>query len=178
MTEEQLVKGCLRGEAHAQKALFELYSGRMMSLCRRYASSTEEAEDIFQEGFIKVYEKLNQFNGTGSLGGWIRMVIVNTALIHIRRNKHQQNEDPIDEARSLDSGEMDALSKMSLDELERLIDSMPTGYKTVFNLFAVEGFAHKEIADMLGISESTSKTQFLKAKVYLKRLINEKELKH
>jgi len=178
MTEEQIVKGCLRGESNAQKALFELYSGRMMSLCRRYAKSTEEAEDIFQEGFIKVYEKLNQFSGTGSLGGWIRMVIVNTALIHIRRNKHQQNEDPIDEARSLDSGEMDALSKMSLDELERLIDSMPTGYKTVFNLFAVEGFAHKEIAEMLGISESTSKTQFLKAKVFLKRLINEKELKH
>ena len=106
------------------------------------------------------------------------MVIINTALIHIRRNKHQQNEDPIDEARSLDSGEMDALSKMSLDELERLIESMPTGYKTVFNLFAVEGFAHKEIADMLGISESTSKTQFLKAKIYLKMLIHELELKH
>lgn len=177
MTEEQLVKGCLKGEAQAQKALFEQYSGKMLSLCKRYSGSTEEAEDIFQEGFIKVYEKLHQFSGTGSLGGWIRMVMVNTALIHIRKNKQQMYDEAIEEARTLDSGDMDALAKMSLDDLEKLIDSMPQGYKTVFNLFAVEGYAHKEIAEMLGISESTSKTQFLKARAFLKRSINEKELK-
>ncbi len=177
MTEEQLVKGCLKGEAQAQKALFEQYSGKMLSLCKRYAGSQEEAEDIFQEGFIKVYEKLNQFSGTGSLGGWIRMVMINTALIHIRKNKQQQYDEAIEEAKTLDSGDINALAKMSLDDLEALINSMPLGYKTVFNLFAVEGYAHKEIAEMLGISESTSKTQFLKARAFLKRSINEIELK-
>lgn len=140
-----------------------------MAVCMRYCDSREEAEDVLQEGFIKVFDKIGQWQGSGALGGWIRTVIVNTALTHIRTNKKHKYTHDIEDAAEIDNDDVDALSRMNEETLMKLIGQMPSGYRTVFNLFAVEGYGHKEIAESLGISESTSKTQFLKAKNWLKR---------
>lgn len=171
MSEEEIVQGCLQRTASAQKALYEAFSGRMMSLCLRYAKSREEAEDILQEGFIKIFEKIGQFSGTGSLAGWIRAVMVNTALIHIRRNKKWNYMEDVDEQYHLENQDHSILSEMAAEELMKLVMAMPQGYRTVFSLFAIEGYSHKEIAELLEITESTSKTQFHKAKAFLKKAI-------
>ena len=135
----------------------------------RYCDSREEAEDVLQDGFVKVFEKINQWQGSGPLGGWVRTVIVNTALTYIRSRNKWRNSVDLEKAEDLDGDETDALSIMNEATLLALIDKMPTGYKTVFNLFAIEGYGHKEIGELLGISENTSKTQFLKAKNWLKK---------
>jgi RNA polymerase sigma-70 factor (ECF subfamily) len=176
MTEEEIVKGCLRGDAGSQKALYEQHAGRMMSLCLRYMGSRQEAEDVFQEGFVRVFEKLHQFSGTGNLGGWIRMVIVNTALVQLRKNRKMNYDDSLEANEQSNAGDPEVLSAISHAELMALIGSMPSGYRTVFNLFAVEGYGHKEISEMLGISENTSKTQFLKARNFLSKKLSYKEL--
>ncbi len=178
MTDKELVKNCMEGKREAQKLLFERYAGKMLTVCKRYFDNVEEAEDALQEGFIKVFEKLHQWQGSGPLGGWIRMVMVNTALTHLRSSKKWKDSTDIEAAGDITSDEMDALSTMTADELLGLIATMPVGYRTVFNLFALEGYAHKEIAEMLGISENTSKTQYLKSKDWLKKklLKQEKEI--
>ncbi len=149
--------------------LWKLYARKMMGICLRYCDSREEAEDVLQEGFIKVFEKISQWQGSGPLGGWIRTIMVNTALTHLRNRHKWKNSVDLDAAEELDAHEVDAASKMDEQTLLKLIEQMPTGYRTVFNLFAIEGFGHKEIADMMGVSENTSKTQFLKAKNWLKK---------
>jgi RNA polymerase sigma-70 factor (ECF subfamily) len=171
MTEEQIVKGCLKKNPAAQRELYDLFAQKMMGVCVRYANNYEDAEDILQEGFIKVFEKINQFKATGPLGGWIRMIMINTALIHIRKNKKWQFSEDVTEMVYLSNEEHSVLDEMAAEELLELIKTMPPGYKTVFNLFAIEGFSHKEIAEELGVSESTSKTQFLKAKAHLRKQI-------
>jgi len=135
--------------------------------------STMEAEEVLQESFIKVFEKLNQWKGNGPLGGWIRTIVVNTSLTRIKNNKKFKYDKNIDDAVSLSDNGEDQLEALQAADLMKLIATMPEGYKTVFNLFVVEGYGHKEIGDLLGISESTSKTQFLKAKNWLMKRINE-----
>jgi len=132
-----------------------------------------EAEEVLQESFIKVFEKLNQWKGDGPLGGWIRTIVVNTALTRIKNNKKFRFDKNIDDAVSLSDNGEDQLEALQAEDLMKLISQMPDGYKAVFNLFVVEGYGHKEIADLMGISESTSKTQFLKAKNWLVKRINE-----
>ncbi len=175
MTDKELVKNCMEGKREAQKLLFERYAGKMLTVCKRYFDNTEEAEDALQEGFIKVFEKLHQWQASGPLGGWIRTVMVNTALTHLRSSKKWKDSTDIEAAGDISSTEMDALGSMSADELLQLIASMPVGYRTVFNLFAIEGYAHKEIAEMLNISENTSKTQYLKSKDWLKKNLIKQE---
>ncbi len=172
MTDQELAKGCLAGQREAQQKLWKLYSGKMMSVCMRYADSRDEAQDLLQDGFIKVFEKIGQWQGSGPLGGWIRTIMVNTALTHLRNRSKWKNSTDLDAAEDLDAQEVDAISQMQAEELLKLIAKMPTGYRTVFNLFAIEGYAHKEIAEMMQISENTSKTQFLKAKHWLKKNIS------
>lgn len=169
MTDHELAKGCLDGNREMQYALWKKYAGKMMSVCMRYCNSREEAQDVLQEGFIKVFEKMSQWQGSGPLGGWIRTIMVNTALTHLRNAHKWRNSIDLEHAEELDAEEVDAVSKMNEETLLRLIEKMPVGYRTVFNLFAVEGYGHKEIAEALNISESTSKTQFLKAKNWLKK---------
>ncbi|MFN8699404.1 MAG: RNA polymerase sigma factor [Flavobacteriales bacterium] len=175
MTDHELVKKCLEGNREAQHALFRQFAGKMLTICARYTESREEAEDVLQEGFIKVFEKMNQWQGTGPLGGWIRTVMVNTALTYIRSRKKWKDHTDLEVAEDLDAGDVDALSQMRTEEILDLIARMPSGYRTVFNLFAIEGYGHKEIADELGISENTSKTQFLKAKAWLKKAMEKTE---
>jgi RNA polymerase sigma-70 factor (ECF subfamily) len=135
--------------------------------------STMEAEEVLQESFIKVFEKLKQWKGNGPLGGWIRTIVVNTALTRIKNNKKFRLDKNIDEAVALSDNGEDQLEALQAADLMKLIAQMPDGYKTVFNLFVVEGYGHKEIAEVMGISESTSKTQFLKGKNWLVKRINE-----
>lgn len=143
----------------------------MMSICMRYANSRDQAQDILQDGFVKVFQKMDHYRGEGPLGGWIARTMVNTALDHIRRNKPYDHSLDLTEAEHLHSEDEHVLSDMSTSELMDLIQALPMGYRTVFNLFAIEGYPHKEIADMLGISENTSKSQFMKARAYLRKLL-------
>ncbi len=169
MTDQELANGCIEGHRESQQILWKLYARKMMSICLRYCDSREEAEDVMQDGFIKVFEKIGQWQGSGPLGGWIRTIMVNTALTYLRSRNKWRNSVDLDAAEELDAEEVDAVSKMNEISLLNLIEKMPTGYRTVFNLFAIEGYGHQEIAEAMGISESTSKTQFLKAKNWLKK---------
>lgn len=174
MEEQELVKKCLKGNRRAQKKLFDLYAPQMMAVCKRYATQSDQALDMLQEGFIKVFSNLNKFSGTGSLGGWIKTVMVNNALTILRKDKKFGFTEEVTEDSRL-STDPEVLKSLSLEELERLISSLPLGYRTVFNMFAIEGYSHKEIAAQLEITESTSKTQYRKAKLKLQELIAENE---
>jgi RNA polymerase sigma factor (sigma-70 family) len=174
MEEQELVKKCLRGNKKAQKRLFDLYAPQMMTICNRYANRDDQAIDMLQEGFIKVFSNLEKFSSSGSLGGWIRTVMVNNCLTILRKDKKFSFNENIED-HDEETSSADALSQMGFQELTLLISSLPTGYRTVFNMYAVEGYSHKEIADKLEISESTSKTQYRKAKLRLQKLIQENE---
>ena len=169
-SEAQLIEGCLKKDRRFQEEFYARYSSKMLAVCARYTRSTGEAEDILHEGFIKAYGKLNKFRGNGSLEGWVRRIMVNTALENFRRNKHLQIVDEVNENDDLQM-EAKALSNMSADEILRLIQKLPAGFKIVFNLYALEGYSHKEIADELGISVGTSKSQLSRARAALQEMI-------
>ena len=171
MTDEEIVQGCLRSDPSAQKALYGRFARKMMSICMRYANDREQAQDMLQDGFVKVFQKIGMYRNEGPLGGWIARTMVNTALDHLRRNKPYDHSVDLTDAEHLHQEDATVLSTMTTDEIMALIQALPPGYRTVFNLFAIEGFPHKEIADMLGISENTSKSQFMKARAYLRRLL-------
>jgi RNA polymerase sigma factor (sigma-70 family) len=171
MTDSELAKGCLEGKREYQLALYKRYASTMMSICLRYTNSRNDAEDVMQEGFIKVFERIEQWQNTGALGGWIRTIIVNTALSHFRSNAKWNHTADVDNHQHLPAEDLDPLRQMHADELHKMISTMPAGYRTVFNLFAVEGYGHKEIAEMLGVTENTSKTQYLKARAWLQKAI-------
>lgn len=158
-----------------QRVFYERFAPKMMALCRRYGKDEDEAKDMMQEGFIRVFERLGQFKHKGSLEGWVRMVIINNALIIIRRGKHYRNAASLDDVQEFTSAEVDVLQQLGAAELMQLILTMPQGYRTVFNLFAVEGFTHKEIAEQLGITESTSKSQYHKARAFLRNALAQME---
>jgi len=172
MTDEQLVKKCLEKDPLAQKQLFELYSKRMMGVCLRYSKDVDEAQDILQMGFIKVFEKLNLYTHQGSLEGWIRRVIVNTALDNVRKNKKFEDHIEMDKIDyQLEGTKENGLELLKVDDLLRIIQKMPNGFRTVFNLYAIEGYSHKEIAEELNISVSTSKSQYSRARAYLQKAV-------
>jgi RNA polymerase sigma-70 factor (ECF subfamily) len=176
MSEEQLVKKCLEKDALAQKHLFDSYSKKMMGVCLRYSKDSDEAQDVLQMGFIKVFEKLDMYNQMGSLEGWIRKIIVNTALDNIRKNKKFINDVEIEKvAYQMYNHNENAVDILSTQDLLDVIQNMPLGFKTVFNMYVIEGYSHKEIAEELNVSVNTSKSQLSRAKVYLQKiLINEK----
>lgn len=170
MTDEQLIKHCLENNRNAQKELFEKFSRKMMSLCIRYAGNEDDAKDILQEGFIKVFTHLKDYSGSGSLSGWIKSIMVNTSLNFIRKSVYIKELVEMEEEHVL-SGSEQSESRLGEQELMKLIRSLPDGFRTIFNLFAIEGYSHKEIAQMLGISENTSKTQYLRARARLQKMI-------
>jgi RNA polymerase sigma-70 factor (ECF subfamily) len=173
MDDSILVKKCLEGDQKAQRTLFERFAPKMLGVCMRYAKSTEQAEDVLQEGFVKIFTKLDHYKGDGSLEGWIRRVMVNTALDEIRKNvKYQDNQSMDDVGYKL---ELNAhiIEGLQEQDLLVLISELPDGYKIVFNMFAIEGYSHKEIAEELNISENTSKSQYSRARAYLKNKLEE-----
>jgi RNA polymerase sigma factor (sigma-70 family) len=175
MTDDELIDKCLQGDQRAQKALFEKFSRKMMSVCMRYAPDREQAEDVLQDGFVKVFNHLATFKREGSFEGWIRRTMVNTSLDNLRKKRADVIDADISEAEYLAGSDEKVVGKMRVEELMKLIQDMPPGYRTVFNMYAIEGYSHQEIADELGVTESTSKTQFRKARTYLMNIIGERE---
>lgn len=170
--EEELISGCLRGERAAQKALYDAYSSRMYPLCIRYTGAADDAKDVLQEGFITLFDKLSDYAGRGSFDGWVRRIFVNTALMHLRKRDLLKISADISAA----SGEManeDILDSISAGELNKIIASMPAGFRTVFNMYIIEGYSHEEIAKHLGITESSSRSQLTRARAWLKSRLEE-----
>lgn len=167
MNEKQLIEQCLKNDRSAQKALYQTYAPKMYAVCMRYASKRIEADDILQEAFIKVFKYLPTFKFQGSFEGWIRKIVVNTALDHIKR--YAEPFDDIDEnlSESVVIEPDVVISGLNVQELYALIQQLPEGKRIIFNLYVFEGYSHKEIAEMLGISVMTSKGQFSKAKKIL-----------
>lgn len=173
MDESLLVKKCIDGDPRAQRELFEKFAPKMLSVCLRYARNTEQAEDVLQDGFVKVFIKLDKYKGEGSLEGWIRRVMVNTSLDQIRKNIKFQDNMVLEDVEYKIENNSHILEGLAAEDLLKLINDMPAGYKVVFNMFAIEGYSHKEIAEKLGLSENTSKSQYSRARAYLKSKLEE-----
>jgi RNA polymerase sigma-70 factor (ECF subfamily) len=169
--EHELIEGCRRQNRQAQQALYELYSGKMYALCCRYVKDKMEAEDVLVVAFTKIFERIHQYKGDGSFEGWIRRVMVNESLGFLRKNKNMYVETDIEAAeREPNYEQLD--SALEAEDLMKLIEGLPTGYRVVFNLYAIDGYSHQEIGEQLGISENTSKSQLSRARVLLqKRLL-------
>ncbi len=170
MTEYELIKGCINQHSGCQRMLFERYAGKMMSVCLRYANDSMEAEDMIQDAFIKVFQYIGQFKGEGSFEGWIRRIVVNTAIRQLEKKKMHFKE--IDD-HSSDAPQMDphAYTHLGQEDLLKLISRLPDGYRLVFNLNVVEGYSHEEIAEMLNIQPGTSRSQLVKARKMLQHQI-------
>ena len=166
MDDSALVKKCIKGDARAQRALFEKFAPKMLGVCMRYAKNSDQAEDVLQDGFVKVFTKLSNYSGNGSLEGWIRRIMVNTCISYLRK---KNNIDLSDEDYVFNDAATENLENTSVEDIQKLIDKLPEGYKMVFNLFAIEGYKHSEIAKKLEISESTSKSQLFKARKLLQQ---------
>jgi len=169
--EKNIINGCLKGDSNSQKALYERFKVPMFRICLRYAKDRAEAEDMLQDGFIKVFADLHQYKGTGALGGWIRRVMVNVALQQIRKKKNLFSSIEIEQvANNYDTGE-DIYATLGAQALIKMVQQLPPGYRTVFNLFVIEGYSHQEIGEQLGISSNTSKSQLSKAKASLRKML-------
>ena len=170
MTDEELIAGCQNGKNVAQKELFQKFSGRMMAVCMRYMGDHDKAKDVLQDGFVKVFNGIGLFKSDGSLEGWIRRIMVNTALNQLRKHQDLRLDD-YPESFELHADFDNSLNRLSEKELLNMISRLPNGYRMVFNLFVLEGFNHQEIAEKLQITESTSRTQLLKARNALQKMI-------
>lgn len=169
-----LIKECLKGKPAAQKELYELYASEMLGVCYRYTRSMQDAEDVLQEGFIKVFTKLEQFKGDGPLGAWIRRIIVHTAINHLKKKQPLWTELHAESVHLPPAEEIPYIRLME-KELADLIRSLPVGYQTIFNLHAVEGYSHVEIAKLLNIQEGSSRSQYARARNRLIQLLKERE---
>jgi len=172
--DEDIIEGCIRNERKMQKALYEKYSPTLYAICLRYAKSPEEAQDILQEGFIKVYRYIKQFSREHSFEGWLKRIFVNTSITHYKQNlKHyyQQDIDELKETRAVAGNYTEV--DFTKEELLNVIGSISDGYRMVFNMYAIEGYKHKEIADALGIDVATSKSQYHRAKKVIQQKLEE-----
>jgi len=165
-TEEELLEGCRKGKASSQRKLYDRLSPKMLGVCLRYIKDKEEAEHVMIGGIVKVFEKMDQFKGDGSFEGWVRRIVVNDCLMYIRKHRNMSLETDIDEV--YDDPNLNVMEDQ-LDEkdLLKMINELPVGYRTVFNLYAIEGYSHAEIAKQLGINENTSKSQLSRARKWL-----------
>lgn len=172
MTEYDIIKGCLRNDTHCQRLLFEQFAGKMMTVCLRYANDQMEAEDMLQDGFVRVFSNLHQFKFEGSFEGWIRRVIVNVCLKQLQRRKLVIKDINEQHPESPTIGPY-AYTHLGQEDLLKLINQLPEGYRVVFNLNVIEGYSHEEIGNMLGIQPGTSRSQLVKARKMLQNQIIE-----
>ncbi len=177
MNDKQLIEGCIQGDKKCEKELFQRYAGKMLTVCRRYSRHHLEAEDILQDAFIKVFNKIGSFKFKGSFEGWIRRIVVNTALKNINRKSFQNEQIGCEDYQDIQI-EPSVFARLSEEKLLSLIDQLPPGYKHVFNLYAIEGFSHKEIAALLKIQEGTSRSQLVKARKMLQGMVLKIEKLH
>lgn len=171
MDDEILVQKCVSGNGEAQRELFNRFSPLMLGVAMRYIKDKERAEDVIQDGFIKVYKNLYRFEHKGSLEGWIRRIVVNTALDQLRKNKKNINDLHLDDSKFEIVQKSEAIGILETEILMDIVQQLPDGYRVVFNMFAIEGYTHKEIAKSLKISESTSKSQYSRAKSVLRKTL-------
>ena len=174
--EQYLISECGKQNRLAQKYLYEKYYSRMYVLCIRYMKSRDEAEDVLQEGFVTIFSKIDTYSGEGSFEGWMRKIFVNTALMKLRKKDFLKESVDVTEVRNV-SFEPGILESIGGKEIMQLIASMPTGFRTVFNMNIIEGYSHKEIAEALGISEGTSRSQLNRARMWLQEKIRQMEEK-
>ena len=170
----EIIEGCVKGDSKSQQIIYQKFYGKMLGACMRYSKDREEARDILQDGFLKVFTNIKSYSGSGSFEGWIRKIIINTALDYIRKNKQMiqyANSDYIEEnAQEITEEENNDYASISKNEIMEAVQQLPTAYRTVFNMFVVDGFSHVEIANQLGINIGTSKSNLSKAKIYLKKI--------
>lgn len=176
MSEQALIEGCLRNELIAQRELYELYSPKMLAVCHRYAINREDAEDMLQEGFVKVFLQIRSFEGRGSFEGWIRRIMVHTCINNLKKNKKFQDNIDIIHAHGIPTCTDAIPSIVQAKQITECIRSLPVGYRTVLNLYAIEGYSHREIASMLDIEESTSRSQYTRAKNLLETLLIQRNI--
>ncbi len=171
MTEEQMLAGSIKNNASAQEELYNRFSPRMLGVCYRFAKNREDAEDMLQEGFIKVFTQLHQYRNEGALEGWIRRIVVHTCINILKKNKKFADSVDIIHAKSLHIREDMIPSIMQAKQVVECIRLLPIGYRTVLNLYAIEGFSHREIGNLLDIEESTSRSQYTRAKAMLEEIL-------
>lgn len=170
--EQRLIAGCKRGESWARRELYEMFAPSMLSLCVRYVRDRESAKDVLQDGFVKVYTHIDQYEEKGALGGWIRQIIVNTALEFLQKNEKLKKNVRIDDfSETLGDFDNCILEKLSADDLIECISCLPGHSRMIFNLYAIEGFSHAEIAEKLGIQENTSRSQLARARKSLQQIV-------
>lgn len=176
MTEQAILAGCLQSDPTAQRELYTRYSPRMLSVCYRFAQCREDAEDMLQEGFIKVFTQIHTFQNKGAFEGWIRRIIVHTCINFLKKYKKFSENVDLAYANYLQAKEETIPSLMQAKQVVECIRLLPVGYKTVLNLYAIEGYNHKEIAEMLDIEESTSRSQYTRAKTMLETILIKKRI--
>lgn len=173
MNDDQLIESCRKGERRAMEELYNRFAPKMRGLCFRYVRSVFEVDDVLQEAFIKVFSKLSSFKGNGSLEGWIRRIVVNTAINYYHSNLNQSANVMLEAVKEVDLDPVEITDRLSIEELYTVISKLPDGYRFVFNMFAIDGFSHKEIADSLNITESTSRSQYTRARKHLISLLEQ-----
>jgi RNA polymerase sigma factor (sigma-70 family) len=176
MTEEAILQGCLQNESVAQKELYNRYSPKMLAVCFRFGHNREDAEDMLQEGFIKVFSQIHTFRNQGAFEGWVRRIIVHTCINNLKKNKKFNESVDLIHATTLQVREETVPSVVQAKQVVECIRLLPLGYRTVLNLYAIEGYSHKEIALMLEIEESTSRSQYTRAKQMLEEILIRKKI--
>ena len=171
----QLIESCRSGDRASQKAIYDRLASRMFPICMRYAGDRDTAQDILQDGFVTLFTKLGDYKGDGSFEGWARKIFVTTALMHLRKKDALKMSEELDTVRGMKAETVTQMQNIGYKELMELIMTLPPGFRTVFNMYAIEGYNHKEISDMLGISETTSRTQLSRARIWLQNKIKERE---
>ncbi|MEO8861761.1 MAG: RNA polymerase sigma factor [Ginsengibacter sp.] len=170
-SESDLIQGCINGDRQMQELLYKRFSSKMYGVCLRYSGSADDANDLLQEGFIKIYKNLGKFRGEGSFEGWIRRIFVNTAIEHFRKKVKLYNVSEVQES-TMEDTDISVLDKLAVKDIIVLVNELAPGYKTIFNMHVIEGYSHKEIAEILGINEGTSKSQLARAKGVLKKSLD------
>jgi RNA polymerase sigma factor (sigma-70 family) len=171
ISESDLIAGCIAGDRVMQEELYNRFAPKMYAVCLRYANNSDDAQDLLQEGFIKVYKNIHRFRAEGSFEGWIRRVFINSSIEHLRKKSAKLMTVTEKEEGTIEDTDISALDTMAEKDIIKLIQELSPGYRTVFNLYVIEGFAHKEIAEQLGISEGTSKSQLARAKSILQKKV-------
>lgn len=176
MTEQAILIGCLNNHPSSQKELYTRYSPKMLAVCFRFAHNKEDAEDMLQEGFIKVFSQIHTFRNQGAFEGWVRRIVVHTCINNLKKNKRFNESVDLIHANSIQVKEESIPSIVQAKQIVECIRLLPMGYRTVLNLYAIEGYAHKEIAEMLDIEESTSRSQYTRAKQMLEEILVKKRI--
>jgi RNA polymerase sigma-70 factor (ECF subfamily) len=168
MEEQELIQDCIAARPKAQKALFDIYAPKLYVVCLRYMKDQMRAQDVLQDTFVKIFAHIGNYKSEGAFEGWLKKIAVNTCLDQLRKDKKLLTDVSLDDVSHKLAHQDYSAEKLMANDLLKLVQALPDGYRTVFNLFAIEGYSHQEIAQQLSISESTSKTQYLRARAYLK----------